>query len=65
MFTFLILVVSIWVFKRFLMTYNWRFVTYSSCILTSLLSLLWLLPYYNVAGLRNGWFTIVSSSHVR
>lgn len=22
------------------------------------LSLLWLLPFYNVAGTRNGWFTI-------
>lgn len=27
-------------------------------IFTSILGLLWLLPFYNVGGLRNGWFTI-------
>lgn len=52
------LVFAIWIFKTYMIRYNWRFTTYLSCIVTSVLSLLWLPVFYNTAGLRNAWFTI-------
>ena len=49
---------AIWLFKTFLLNKDWRHTQYGSTIIASILGFLWLLVYYNVAGLRNGWFTI-------
>jgi len=52
------LVIAIWIFKRYLIHINWRYTTYLSCIVTSVLGLLWIPVFYNFAGMRNAWFTI-------
>jgi hypothetical protein len=44
--------------QRYLINKNWRHINYASGIVSSLLSLLWILPFYNLGGTRNGWFTI-------
>ena len=53
-----VLAFSIWIFKRFLINKNWRAVNYLSCFLCASLNQLWILVFWNVAQLRNGWFTI-------
>lgn len=56
--SYLALVAGVMVFKKFLIKKSWRFTSYLSVIVTSVLGLMWLLAYYDVGGLRNGWFTI-------
>jgi hypothetical protein len=55
---YLVLSLAIWIFKTYLIDRNWRTVSYVSVVSTSLLNFLWVLPFYNVAGLRNGMFTV-------
>ena len=45
-------------FQTYLINRNWRFTQYFSTAVTSFLGLQWLLVFYNIWGLRNGWFTI-------
>lgn len=52
------LVLGIWIFQKFLIKKSWRITSYGSTILISLFSLLWIPAFYNVSGLRNGWYTI-------
>eukprot|EP01041_Mallomonas_annulata_P002110 gene2110-4125_t len=52
------LVFAIWIFKTYLIRKNWRLTTYLSCIITSVLGLLWVPVFYDTGGLRNAWFTI-------
>ena len=56
--SYLALVAGVMVFKTYLINKSWRFTSYLSVIVTSVLGLMWLLAYYNTGGLRNGWFTI-------
>jgi hypothetical protein len=49
---------AIYLFQRYFIHYNWRITKYTSALITSLIGLLWILVYYNVDGLMNGWFTI-------
>jgi hypothetical protein len=51
-------VLACWIFKEYLINKNWRVTEYCSTIICSLLGLLWLLPYFDVGGTRNPWFTI-------
>jgi hypothetical protein len=41
-----------------------RTISYCSGLFTMTLNLLWLLPFYNVGGTRNGWFTIFVDLYV-
>jgi hypothetical protein len=52
------LTLAVWVFKTYLINYNWRYSHYMSSIFSSILGLLWLLVYHNVGGMRTPWFTI-------
>lgn len=45
-------------FQTHLMKYNWRYTSYLSSLLTAAFSLLWILAFHNILGLRNGNFTI-------
>lgn len=49
---------AIWIFRNYLINYNWRYSHYVSSIFSSILGLLWLLVYYNYGGMRTPWFTI-------
>jgi MFS family permease len=50
--------IAIYLFQRLFIHYNWRITKYISAFITSMIGLLWILVYYNVDGLMNGWFTI-------
>ncbi|CAM9659315.1 unnamed protein product [Ectocarpus fasciculatus] len=56
--SYVAIVAGVVTFQKFLINKNWRFTSYLSTIVTSLLSLLWLLAFHDIAGLRNGWYTI-------
>jgi len=56
--TYSALVLAIWIFQTFLMNTSWRKTQYCAIIFSAVLGLLWILPYYNVGGTRNAWFTI-------
>ena len=51
-------VVAIGLFQTYLINKNWRTTQYLSTTFTGFLGLQWLLVFYDVGGLRNGWFTI-------
>jgi hypothetical protein len=40
------------------MNTNWRYLNYASRIFASMLGLLWILVFYDIAGLRQPYFTI-------
>lgn len=61
--TSLAVVVAVWVFQTYLINVNWRTTQYLSFTFTAVLGLQWLLPIYNVGGLRSGWFTIFIDSN--
>lgn len=50
--------IGIHIFRCYLMKLNWRWISYMTHFLTSFISSLWILAYYNIGGLRNGWFTV-------
>lgn len=56
--TFLAIVGGVWIFQTYFIQRNWRMTQYLSCLLNAVLGLLWILAFYNVGGLLNGWFTI-------
>ena len=56
--TYMALVAGIWIFKRYLINRNWRITQYSSTIISALMSIIWIAPYYNSGGTMNAWFTI-------
>ena len=56
--TSLALVIAISIFQHYFINSNWRTTQYITSAFTSILGLQWLLVFYNVFGLRNGWFTI-------
>jgi hypothetical protein len=56
--TYLALVLGIYLFQRYLIRYNWQLTQYFSNIFTAVLAIQWLFAFNDVAGLRNGWFTI-------
>lgn len=49
---------AVMIFQTFFLKKNWRVTQYLSTLTTSCLGLLWLLAYYDVRGLLNGWYTI-------
>jgi len=49
---------AVMIFQRYFLKKNWRMTQYLSTLTTSCLGLLWLLAYYDVGGLLNGWYTI-------
>jgi hypothetical protein len=57
--TYAALASAIWVFKRYLLNKNWRTSQVLSTVGASMLGLVWILVFYDVAGLMNGWFTIL------
>jgi hypothetical protein len=52
------LVVAIWIFQTYLINRNWRYTQYGSTIISALLSLVWIAPFYNAGGTMDPWFTI-------
>jgi len=56
--SYLALVLAIWVFQTYLLNRDWRRTQYSAVIFGALLGLFWIPAYYNMGGLRNGWYTI-------
>lgn len=56
--TYVFLTAAVWVFRTYLTSFNWRFSHYISSIFSSIVGLLWLLPFYNYANLRDPYFTI-------
>jgi hypothetical protein len=49
---------ALWIFKNYLINYNWRYLQILSVVASSSLGLLWILVYYNIDGLQNPWFSV-------
>lgn len=56
--TYLMLTVSIYIFKKYLINKNWRTTQYCSTIFAAMLSFLWIPAYFNIGGCRNAYYTI-------
>lgn len=56
--TYLALVISIWLFQRFLINRNWRYTQYYSTMTAALLGLVWIAPFHDAGGTMDPWFTI-------
>lgn len=56
--TYASLVVAIWIFQKYLINRNWRHTQYFSTLLSALIGLIWIAPYYDSAGTMDPWFTI-------
>jgi arginine/serine-rich splicing factor 1/9 len=56
--TYLALVISIWLFQKYLINRNWRYTQYYSTITAALLGLVWIAPFHNAGGTMDPWFTI-------
>ena len=56
--TNLTLLCGIFLFRKYLLNYNWRVTQYASSIILAIFGLLFLFAYNNVGGLLNAWFTI-------
>lgn len=52
------LVLSIWIFQKYLINRNWRYTQYASTALAAALGLVWIAPYYDLGGTMDPWFTI-------
>lgn len=52
------LVTAVYVFKTYLINYNWRRLEYIATIGPALMGFVWILVYYDIGGLMNGWFAI-------
>ncbi len=56
--TSLALVFAVWLFKKYLITKNWRYTQWMSASVSIAFGLLWIPVYYDSAGLMNAWYTI-------
>lgn len=56
--TYAALSLAVYIFQRNLINVNWRYTQIAAIVFSSILGLLWILVYYDIAGLRNPWFTI-------
>ena len=56
--SFLALTAATVLFQTHLIDKNWRLTEYFSKITSASIRLLWILVYFNTAGLQNAWFSI-------
>lgn len=56
--TALVLTWAVWLFQKYLLNKNWRHTQYVASGAMALLGLMWLIPIFDLGGLRNAWFTI-------
>lgn len=56
--TYMALVMSIYIFQKYLINRNWRYTQYYSTIVAASLGLVWIAPYHDAGGTMNPWFTI-------
>jgi hypothetical protein len=51
-------VLGVLVFQKYLINKSWRYTSYLSSLVTTLLGSLWMFAFYDVGGLRSGWYTV-------
>jgi hypothetical protein len=56
--TYAALVLAIWLFQRYMINRDWHVTQYASVLVAAGLGFVWILPYYNIGGTQDPWFTI-------
>lgn len=52
------LVIGIWIFQTYFINSNWRYTQYASSMLSIIVGIVWIAPFYDAGGTMNPWFTI-------
>ena len=56
--TYSALVLSIWLFQKYMINRDWHVTQYASVLTAAALGFVWIAPFYNAGGTQDPWFTI-------